>query len=386
MQTSVVTDRSSSQMFSPSSGAIVPSVPTSRSIDYLCELNIEKLSTFLINFLANRASSFNGDLLPAQLRLSSSMPLGTAKSKLKKQFNVKRNFGFTNEHDYNTLVSNFVEHNRLSINGSQCLEMSLQSNNFSLIETTSSTNHSSIISEMFQHYYASFHNYQKQQLNQRLINMTFIYSSELMLKIKQVYIDDEPLYKPVQPQPPTRSPVEMKTHKVKSKASKKPSPAADESNRSVGKRKTENSEHEEIDDDEAEEDPESTLAVPPTATQPSKPATDRSRKNNGKTDVVVSSKGSDANTSRFRSKVIQAKSTPSPKSTPKLVFGSRKNKTKTTTPSSTEGETEEASSQERSFLTGRSLLWIAILFANTLLVFGFIILFAICYYKSKFTG
>ena len=375
LQASVVLDRGSSQMFSPSSsGSIVPSVPTSRSIDYLCELNIEKLSTFLINFLANRASAFNGDLLPAQLRLSGSMQSGAAKSKLKKQFNVKRNFGFTNEHDYNTLVSNFVEHNRFAINGSQCLEMSIQSKNFSLIETTSSTN-SSIISEMFQSYYQSFHNYQKQQLNQRLINMTFIYSSELLLKIRQVYIDDEPLYKPppLSPPPPTKAPpVKVKTNKGKSKPLKKQSPS-DESNRNVGKRKTENSpasEAEEIDDDDEsdrQEEPERTSsAVPPpaTATQSSKPVIDRSRKNNGKPDIV-SPKGADANGSRSRSKVAQGKSTPPPaKTTPKLVFGSRKDKTKTTTPSSKDEE-NEASSSERSFLSGRPLLWIAILFANS---------------------
>ena len=77
LQASVVLDRGSSQMWgtSPSStgnSVIIPAVPKSRYIDYLGDLNIEKLSTILINFLANKASPTIGDLLPGQLRAASS--------------------------------------------------------------------------------------------------------------------------------------------------------------------------------------------------------------------------------------------------------------------------------------------------------------------------
>lgn len=385
LQVSVIPERGGFQMFDPSTttAAIVPSIPTSRFIDYLCDLNIEKLTTFLINFLANRASASNGDLLPAQLRLPSTESTGT-KTKLKKQFTVKRDFSFTNENDYTSFVTNFVQYNRLSINGSQCLEMSLQSNNFSLIEATSSTNHSSILSDMFQTYYQAFHSHHKQQLNRRLINMTFIYSSELLLKIKQVYLDDKPLYKapPLPTNPPNKH---VKTVKIESNPPHSSKTSIPESNnRNVGKRKTGVSlpplEEKEEDDDNDDEN-ESFL----TRSTQSPQSIDRSRKitANKKPELIIP-KNTDVTESRLnsRTKVVQSKSaTTTPKTMPKIVFKKGKTKTTQSASDSEEGETS-TTAPERNFLTGRPLLWVAILFANTLLVFGFIILFAICYYKS----
>lgn len=46
-------------------------------------------------------------------------------------------------------------------------------------------------------------------------------------------------------------------------------------------------------------------------------------------------------------------------------------------------EESATSAGSSDFLTGRPMFWIVILFVNTVLVFGFLILFAVCYYRSK---
>ena len=392
LQANVVLDRSRPSLLSttsnPKSSTIAPTIPTSRYIDYLCDLNLEKLSTFLINFLANRAlggsSSLNA-LMPTQLRNHQSNNM----KKMKKQFSVKRDFSFTNENDYTKFVSTFSQQNRIAINGTQCLEMSLQSSNFSLIQSTSSSNHSSIIADMFQSYFQMFHSYHRQQLNQNLINMSFIYSSELLLKIKQIYIDDEPLYKPPPPpmprSPPTMKPISLLSTDLPQTIHKSSRPAKPTKS-PPGKRKIVNGNENvrDVDDtDDINGDMEESTAKPTTATQSSN---NRSKKiHKPSSNIDQTSKGTEINNGN-RARDRKPNTSPVPKTTtsvtPKIVFGSKKG-----TNSKKKGiitpESEISSSTERNILTGKPLLWIAILFGNTILVFGFIILFAICYYKSK---
>lgn len=390
LQANVVLDRSRPSLLSttsnPKSSTIAPTIPTSRYIDYLCDLNLEKLSTFLINFLANRAlggsSSLNA-LMPTQLRNHQSNNM----KKMKKQFSVKRDFSFTNENDYTKFVSTFSQQNRIAINGTQCLEMSLQSSNFSLIQSTSSSNHSSIIADMFQSYFQMFHSYHRQQLNQNLINMSFIYSSELLLKIKQIYIDDEPLYKPPPPpmprSPPTVKPISLLSTDLPQTIHKSSRPAKPTKS-PPGKRKIVNGNENvrDVDDtDDINGDMEESTAKPTTATQSSN---NRSKKiPKPSSNIDQTSKGTEINNGN-RARDRKPNTSPVPKTTtsvtPKIVFGSKKG-----TNSKKKGiitpESEISSSTERNILTGKPLLWIAILFGNTILVFGFIILFAICYYK-----
>lgn len=196
--------------------------------------------------------------------------------------------------------------------------------------------------------------------------MTFIYSSELLLKIRQIYLDDTPLYIPPPP-PSSPAPQVKKTFKKKpNRISNQPKEEKSDSSRIVEKRKSAQDENGNAAGDESTvvPDVETTTQVdrsrkisnPPRSGQPAR------RPNQNGVD-----RGSTSRTTR--------------PTVPKQTTNNNRRPSNKQMPPPDDDNSSESS--ESKSLASKPLIWILILFANTLLVFAFIILLAICYYRSK---
>ncbi|KAH7639311.1 hypothetical protein HUG17_3344 [Dermatophagoides farinae] len=344
LQASIVIDRASQQVIG---GHTNGHAPVSRFIDYLCDLNMEKLNIFLINFLANRAATTASDMIPSVVKARIAMQNSASHRSERRRLMARREWTFTHENDHARLVHDFIQDNGFRINGTQCLQMLFQSKNVSMLHhldrktnNKSTPAQSNSIQEQFNRYYESFAHFQQQQLRQRLINMTFIYSGELLLKIKQIYINDKPLY--ISPSPTSTSSGPKKVHfglgfhrKTKVVDFKK-----NLTNRAVEKRKSDES----------------------TSTM----ATTQAENSNNEDEVEYL--GSNNNQGSM--------TTTKPHRTRAKASGSNLNRHATTV-----GPFMIDDDKEHQF-SNKSLIWILILFVNTLLVFGFIILLAVCYYRK----
>ncbi|OTF71133.1 hypothetical protein BLA29_000970 [Euroglyphus maynei] len=351
LQASIVIDRASQQVIG---GHTHGHAPVSRFIDYLCDLNMEKLNIFLINFLANRAATTATDMIPPVVKARLIMQNSANHRNERRQLMASREWTFTHENDHARLAHDFIQDNSFRINGTQCLKILFQSKNVSMLhnldQTTTikmkPTTQSKSIQEQFNQYYENFVHFQQQQLRQRLINMTFIYSGELLLKIKQIYVDDKPLYIPPSPiSPPSPRPVSgsKKVHfglgfhrKTKVLDSKK-----NLTNRIVEKRKS-------------DELSTSTLST--------------TKSLNNEDDEVEYLGSNDQNSMTTTATNVR----PLP---------SKPHRTRNRYSSTTTGPFIDDKDNEQQF-SSKSLIWILILFVNTLLVFGFIILLAVCYYRK----
>lgn len=361
LQASVVLNRSSQQVIPGSvhrDKTNQISIPTSRFIDYLCDLNVEKLSIFLINFLSNRAANTALELLPTQLRTKQT----TGHKSGQKQFLVTRDFAFLHEANYPLLVRDFIVNNRLSINGTQCLQMNFRSKDVTMLSYANyfenGTRDGDEIRDIFNQHYQIFANYQKQTLRQRLINMTFIYSSELFLKIKQVYLDDKPLYvAPKPPSPPGDKQKKKNDHNTERNFDKRKIVPKEDGEPVLNSTKAFNITSfvvEPIDD----------LNVSVKEKRPKKIATTTTT-----TTTTTSRPFLTLPPTSWKPDVeVRKQST-------KVILSTRKPKLL--------NDTVLFVSNSKTFFTGRPLIWILVLFANTALVFGFIILLSFCYYRSK---
>lgn len=364
LQANVVLDRSNQQMLRDTYRSKHQfSVPTSRYIDYLCDLNVEKLSIFLINFLANRAANNAGDLLPTQMRAKQQANNRNQKGG-QKQFLVSRDFAFLNENDYATLVREFIVNNKLTINGTQCLQMNFRSKNVSMLSYSNyyekGSNVSDTIRDVFNQHYQSFVNYQKQNLRQKLMNMTFIYSSELFLKIKQIFIDDSPIYVIRKDPTPSSSVDTRKQKNIPRKVSTAVNKTVtEEGNRNFDKRKIV---PEDVEVGRTSLTTPNTVLLTTEAPRTIKP--DRARTRGGPN-------GSSATETRRQQNTSIR---PNGSKPPKMSVPPKKSNQRNDTVSVV---------SNKAFLTGKPLIWVFVLFANTLIVFAFIVILAYCYYRSK---
>lgn len=349
VQASIVIDRAYQQIISlkqysfPSQNSqnSFISVPTSRFIDYLCDLNLEKFTIFLINFLTNRAASKPSEMIPNSLKTLSSQH--STRNIERKEFFAKRNLIFTNENNLDKWIENFIGFNRLYLNGTQCLQMNFHSKNISMLHRLdSSQEQKNSVQEIFNQHYENFVEFQRQQLKQKLINMTFIYSGELMLKIRQIYIDDLPIYEiPVSNDSKTSTTKKPFVNRIAKKNSK----SQKVSSKKVGKRKSSNKENR-------------TESLEPSF--PNKDLSDKesNMESSKEVEFFESTSSSTQSPHNLRKDIVfKFSSTQKPKLSSAESFGNQ--------------------------LTNRSLIWIMILFVNTLLVFGFIVMLAVCYYRSK---
>ena len=369
LQASIVIDRNNQQVIGGGGGGH-HHIPVSRFIDYLCNLNMEKLNIFLINFLTNRAATTATDMIPPVLKTLVAMQNSANHRNERRQLMATREWTFTNENNPQKLLHDFIQDNNFHINGTQCLQILFQSKNVSMLhnlDRTSSTtatikplpSQSNSIQEQFNRYYENFVQFQQQQLRQRLINMTFIYSGELLLKIKQIYVDDKPLYVPPPPPPPISPSIRpgSRTNKVhfgmgfhrKTTTTKQldSNKKTNSTNRIVEKRKS-------------DESLSSTTTLSTTETE-------------YKEDEEVEYLGSSSQNARTTTTIRPLK----PHRTRIKSNSNRHSSSTTVDPFIDDKENEQN-------FSNKSLVWILILFVNTLLVFGFIILFAICYYRSKY--